>query len=40
MSYYEAITILERVRAGDKTPTLAEITQALVLTGDLDVSRV
>ncbi len=37
MSYYQALAILERVKAGDKTPTIAEITQALVLTGDLDV---
>jgi hypothetical protein len=36
MSYMEAISILIRVRAGDKTPTFAQITQALVLTGDLD----
>lgn len=36
MTYAEAISILIRVRAGDKTPTLAQITQALVLTGDLD----
>lgn len=36
MSYYQALAILERVKAGDKTPTIAEITQALVLTGDLD----
>lgn len=37
MTYTEAISILIRVCAGDKTPTLAQITQALVLTGDLDV---
>ena len=37
MSYYQALAILERVKAGDKTPTVSEITQALVLTGDLDV---
>lgn len=36
MSYYEAIAILERVRAGDKTPTLAQITEALILTGDIE----
>ena len=36
MTYYEAIAILERVRAGDKTPTLAQITEALILTGDID----
>jgi hypothetical protein len=37
MSYFEAVAILERVKAGDKSPTLKEITEALVLTGDLDV---
>ena len=36
MSYYQAIAILNRVRNGDKTPTFAEITQALELTGDLE----
>jgi hypothetical protein len=36
MSYTEALSILIRVRAGDLTPTFAQITQALVLTGDLD----
>lgn len=36
MSHFDAIAILERVKAGDKTPTLKEITEALVLTGDLD----
>jgi hypothetical protein len=36
MTYYEAIAILNRVRNGDKTPTHAEITQALELTGDLE----
>lgn len=36
MTYEDAIVILERVRAGDKTPTLAQITQALMLTGDLE----
>jgi hypothetical protein len=36
MTYETAISILIRVRAGDTTPTLSEITQALVLTGDLD----
>ena len=36
MTYIEAISILIRVRAVDQTPTLAQITQALVLTGDLD----
>jgi hypothetical protein len=35
VTYYEAIAILQRVRAGDKSPTLAEITRALQLTGDL-----
>jgi len=37
MTYYEALSILERVKAGDKSPTLKEITEALVLTGDIDV---
>ena len=36
MTYYEAIAILQRVRAGDKSPTVAEITRALQLTGDLE----
>lgn len=36
MTHYEAITILIRVRAGDITPTFAQITEALILTGDLD----
>ena len=36
MNYTEAISILIRVRAGDKSPTFAQITQALILTGDLD----
>ena len=36
MSYVEAIAILASVRAGDKSPTLLKITQALVLTGDID----
>jgi hypothetical protein len=36
MNYYEAIAILERVKAGDKTPTLEQITAALILTGDID----
>ena len=35
MSHYEAIAILERVRAGDKTPTIQEITEALILTCDI-----
>jgi len=35
MSYFEAIIILNRVRAGDKSPTLAQITLALAMTGDL-----
>lgn len=35
MNYFQAIEILERVKAGDKTPTLQEITQALILTGDI-----
>ena len=37
MTYTEAIAILNRVRAGDKTPTMREITVALILTGDIDV---
>ncbi len=36
MTYYQAIAILQRVRAGDTTPTVAEITRALQLTGDLE----
>ena len=36
MTHYEAISILERVKAGDKTPTIKEITEALILTGDID----
>lgn len=36
MSYIEAVCILERVRAGDKSPTVAEITAALILTGDIE----
>jgi hypothetical protein len=36
MSYHDAIAILRRVQAGDKTPTVREITEALVLTGDID----
>ena len=36
MSYYEANSILNRVRHGDKSPTVAEITRALQLTGDLE----
>ena len=36
MSYHQAIAILELVKAGDKSPSIAEITQALVLTGGLD----
>jgi len=36
MNYYQAVAILNRVRNGDKTPTHAEITQALQLTGDLE----
>ncbi len=35
MSYAEAIAILEQVKAGDKTPTVGQITLALTLTGDL-----
>jgi len=36
VNYYEAIAILERVKAGDKSPTLEQITNALILTGDID----
>lgn len=36
MTHYEAIEILERVKAGDKSPTLAQITAALILTGDIN----
>jgi hypothetical protein len=36
MSYEQALAILCAVRAGDKSPTLLQITQALVATGDLD----
>lgn len=36
MTYYQAVAILNRVRNGDTTPTLSQITQALQLTGDLD----
>lgn len=36
MSYTEALAILERIKAGDKSPTVAQITEALILTGDLD----
>lgn len=35
MSYNEAIAILTAVRNGDQTPTVAQITLALTLTGDL-----
>jgi hypothetical protein len=36
MTYMDAIAILERIKAGDISPTLREITEALILTGDLD----
>ena len=36
MNYYEALAILERVKAGDKSPTLEQITNALIITGDID----
>jgi hypothetical protein len=36
MTYSEAVVILSRVRAGDKSPTSLQINQALVLTGDLE----
>ncbi len=39
MTHYEAIAILERVKAGDKSPTLAQITAALILTGDIDAAH-
>jgi len=35
MTESQARDILTRVRAGDKTPTRAEINMALVLTGDI-----
>ena len=35
MTDTEALEILIRVRAGDKTPTRADINMALVLTGDI-----
>jgi len=35
MSYEQAIVILEAVKAGDKSPTVIQITTALSLTGDL-----
>jgi hypothetical protein len=36
MSYEQALSILIRVRCGDTSPTLREITEALILTGDID----
>lgn len=36
MSYHEALAILERIQAGDKSPSLRKITEALILTGDID----
>ena len=39
MSYTEALGILEAVRAGSKTPSILQISTALVLTGDLDNDR-
>ncbi len=36
MSYREAIAILDRVKHGDTTPTVWQITRALQLTGDLE----
>lgn len=36
MTYMDAIAILERIKAGDISPTLREITEALILTGDID----
>lgn len=35
MTLSQAHDLLTRVRVGDKTPTRAEITLALVLTGDI-----
>ena len=35
MTEQQAISILSRVRAGDKTPTIAEINLALVVSGDI-----
>lgn len=36
MSYQQALSILERIKAGDISPTIKEITEALILTGDID----
>jgi hypothetical protein len=36
MTYMDAIAILERIKAGDISPTVREITEALILTGDID----
>jgi hypothetical protein len=36
MTYMDALAILERIKAGDISPTVREITEALILTGDLD----
>lgn len=35
MSYEQALAILVAVRAGDTSPSILLITQALILTGDL-----
>lgn len=35
MSYQQAVAILTAVRNGDKSATVAQITLALTLTGDL-----
>ena len=35
MTEAQAHEILNRVRAGDKTPSIAEINMALVLSGDI-----
>lgn len=35
MTHEQATYILNRVRAGDKTPTQREITEALILCGDI-----
>lgn len=35
MTIEQAQSILNRVRAGDKTPTQREITEALIVSGDI-----
>lgn len=39
MSYEQALAILVAVRAGDTTPSTLLITQALVLTGDIECAK-